>query len=253
MKSFYLLKMPDFKRIYDTALSFLFTKRCRYCRNVCNITDDVCECCADDISKIEGNICYKCGCSKLICSCKGKSHFYESVCAPYYYEGAPEKAVINLKHKKINNIIDGLSEDMAQCVKDRYENLDFDICTFVPMHFEDEKKRGYNQASLLAEGISKRLCIPFQKLVNKDYKTPSQHALPEAMRSGNLSGALSFNEGCNIDVSGMRILLCDDIKTTGATLDECAKILLFKGAAEVRCIAACVTKPKVKKDDNDDF
>ncbi len=235
--------MINFNNIYDTALSFLFTKRCRYCRKVCNIFADICEECAEDISEIEGDICFKCGQNKVICNCKGKFHYYESVCAPFYYEGAPKKAVISLKHKNHFRVIEGLSNDMVKCINSRYPHIYFDFCTFVPMHREDEKKRGYNQARLLAESIAKELEIPCLELIKKDYKTLSQHKLSETKRYGNLNGAFSFNPCYGVNVKDMRILLCDDIKTTGATLDECSKMLLFAGAAEVRCITACITKP----------
>ncbi len=210
---------------------------------MCNISHDVCEECAEDISAIEGDICFKCGCSKLICTCKNKFHFYESVCAPYYYEGAAKKAILALKKQPIQHIIDSLSNDMVRCINSRYTHIYFDYCTFVPMFYKDEKERGFNQARLLVESISGDLEIPCFEFIKKDYKTLSQHKLPETKRRGNLIGAFSFNSSCGIDVTDMRILLCDDIKTTGATLDECAKTLLFAGAAEVRCITACIGKP----------
>ena len=135
---------------------------------------------------------------------------------------------------------------MVACVKKHYKALDFDACTYVPMHKDDEKKRGYNQAQLMAQIIADELSIPCLTLLNKDFKTSSQHSLPQMMRSGNLLGTISFKEVSDFNIEGTRILLCDDIKTTGATLDECTKTLLFQGCAEVRCITACVGKKRVK-------
>ncbi len=239
--------MLSFKDLYNTILTVIFTKRCRFCKNICSITDTVCDSCAEDISGIEGDICFSCGCSKLICNCNKKFHYYESVCAPYYYEGAAQKAVVSLKSKITPRISDALSDDMSKCVEHHYKHLFFDYCTFVPMHSDDENKRGFNQSKILAENVAKTLEIPFAELIKKDFKTKSQHKLPEAMRYGNLSGAFSFNKFCNLDLTDKRILICDDIKTTGATLDECTKILLFAGAAEVRCVSACITKPLEKQ------
>lgn len=115
------------------------------------------------------------------------------------------------------------------------------------MHPEDEKKRGFNQSRLLAEYIATELNVPCLALLKKDFKTKSQHQLPMMLRSGNILGTMSFNKDCNINVSDMRILLVDDIKTTGATLDECTKVLLFENCAEVRCITACVRKTQEKE------
>ncbi len=208
---------------------------------MCNITDEVCEGCAESLSEIEGEICYRCGVSLAACCCNKKPMFYESICAPYYYSGAPKKAVIHLKHTADRDIVQGLSKDMASCIKARYKDLEFDCCTFVPMHRDDLKKRGYNQSELLARELSRLTGIPCYDLLSKDFHTKSQHTLPEAERSGNVLGAISFNENTEFNIESTRILICDDIKTTGATLDECTKVLLFNGCAEVRCVTACIT------------
>lgn len=239
----------DFKKFKDYILSILFTKRCRFCNNICNITDEICSSCQEDMHAIEGDICYNCGLSKLLCDGKEKKHFYESVCAPYYYEGAAKLAVVHLKHKSTERILSSMCDDMIACIKTHYKNLDFDACTYVPMHPDDEKARGYNQAKLMAEKIAEALEIPCYELLKKDYKTKSQHILPQMMRSGNLLGSISFNEGWGFDIENTRILLCDDIKTTGATLDECTKTLLFEECAEVRCITACIGYSRAKRKD----
>ena len=234
--------MIDFKKISDFILSFIFTKRCRYCNNLCNITDEICEKCADSIPSIDGEICFNCGIEKALCKKCEHKHFYESVCAPYYYEGAPKHSVIHLKYVATPRIVDSLSYDMVSCVKKHYENLDFDFCTYVPMHIDNVNERGFNQSKLLAERVSAELNIPCYELLIKDFKTSSQHRLPQIMRSGNVLGAISFNQASSVNIAGSRILLCDDIKTTGSTLDECAKVLLFEGCAEVRCVTACIGK-----------
>ncbi len=240
--------MINFKRIKEYILSFIFTKRCRFCNQVCDIRNEICDSCCEEIKTIDGEICFNCGCSKLICNSDEKKHFYESVCAPYYYEGAAKKSVLELKYNDYSSIVDGLSYDMVQSIYKHYKDLDFDCCTFVPMHKDDIKKRGYNQSQLLAQKIAQSIGIPCYELLKKDYKTKTQHSLPEIMRSGNLLGAISYNSDENINIDGMRILLCDDVKTTGCTLDECTKALLFEGCAEVRCITACIRHKNDKKD-----
>lgn len=231
-------------KIKDIILSFIFTKRCRYCRRVCDIRDEICEECTRDLPKIEGTICHKCGLPKEHCNCHGKTRFYSSVCAPFYYAGAPKKAVVALKYENNPQLIDGLASDMALCLQDRYKGYTFDCIAYVPLYYRDEKKRSFNQAQLLAESLSRITGIPVYNLLTKTFETAPQHTLPEMKRSGNLLGAIEFNEKCGIDTENMRILLCDDIKTTGSTLDECAKTLLISGCAEVRCLTVCITKEK---------
>ena len=98
----------------------------------------------------------------------------------------------------------------------------------------------------IMDKVSKRFAektkIPFLNLLQKDFKTSEQHTLNESARKGNLLGAFSLNPKMKESIRDTRILLCDDIKTTGSTLDECAKTLLIGGAAEGRCITLCVTK-----------
>ena len=234
----------------DILSSFFFTKRCRFCQNVCDIRNDICDNCSNTLPAIKEKICFKCGIEYSLCSCNGKARFFSSICAPYYYENGPKTATVLLKYQANQQIIDGLTADMARCVKESYKGYDFNCIAYVPIHKKDEKKRGFNQAELLAKGLAENLNIPVYNLLLKTFETEPQHALPEMRRSGNLLGAIEFNKNCGIDIEDMRILLCDDIKTTGSTLDECAKTLLIAGCAEVRCITACIRKPKEKTPGN---
>lgn len=234
------------KEIKDFILNLFFTRRCKFCQQVVDIRESICESCKSSLCKIEGPICIYCGAEKSKCRCKQKKKYYLSICAPYYYDGAPKKAIAQLKFRNKPYMAEYFAEDMAECFKKNYGEMDFELCTFVPAHKDDLKKRGYNQAQLLATTLSEKIGVPCDELLEKSFKTQPQHSLNEVMRSGNLLGAFGFNEKCTRDITGMRILLCDDIKTTGATLDECAKTLLINGAAEVRCITLCTSKEKEK-------
>lgn len=229
------------KQFFNFILDLLFTKRCKICGGICDLHKELCESCAEESSRIEGEICLKCGLPKKECVCKTPP-FFMSVCAPFYYEKGPKKAIALLKFKNDKGVTENLAKEMAECVRTRYKGFDFDCCTFTPAHKKDIKNRGYNQAERLALIVAKELDIPCYSLIQKDYLTKSQRSLPAILRTGNLAGAFSFSNDTGIDVKDMRILLCDDLKTTGATLNESTKILLFNGAAEVRCITACIKK-----------
>lgn len=224
------------------AISLFFPKRCKFCETVIDYRETICPECKENIPRISGDVCNKCGCEKTVCNCGKKAKFYASVYAPYYYDGAPKEAVKRLKFHNGKHLVENLSEDMATCFNERYKELEFDFCTFVPAHKSTVKKRGYNQAELLCKSLSEKINVPFCNLLKKDFKTASQRTLNEAARKGNVLGAFSLRPEMKEKIRDARILLCDDVKTTGSTLDECAKTLLINGAAEVRCITLCVTK-----------
>lgn len=232
-------------RFFETIKTLLFTKRCKICGDICDVRRELCPECEKSPSRIEGEICYKCGAEKKKCCCTS-APFFMSVCAPFYYEKGPRKAISLLKFKNDRAVAENLGKEMADCVRDRYGECDFDCCTFTPSHKKDLKERGYNQAERLARVVAKELDIPCYELIKKDFRTRSQRTLPGYLRTGNLSGVFSFNRKAETDISGMRILLCDDLKTTGSTLNESAKILLFNGATEVRCVTACIKAKEIQ-------
>lgn len=238
------------KKLADFLIAIFYTRRCRYCRKVIDIRERICPDCKKDIPRIEGPVCYNCGFSQKECVCKKKSQHYMRICAPYYYSGAAKRAVKKLKYSDDIDISYILAEDMAATYKEHYSEMDFDYCTFVPSHKKEQRKRGFNQAQLLAQHLSKELGIPCKELLIKTALTTPQHTLNESMRSGNLLGAMQVKDRHLEKIRGARILLCDDVKTTGSTLNECAKTLMICGAAEVDCITYCIAKKDNDKTKN---
>lgn len=228
-----------FKDISKNLKNLIFTRRCIICGQVCDIRRELCRECEESPYRIEGEICEKCGVPKKDCICKG-APFYMSVCAPFFYDGGPKRGFYLMKFRNDLAITEQLGKEMAQCVRERYAGYDFDCVTFTPSHKKDIRSRGYNQAKRLAEIISRELNLSCYDLISKDYQTATQHSLPGYLRTGNLAGALSYNAQADCNIENMRILLCDDLKTTGTTLNESSKILLFNGAAEIRCVTACI-------------
>lgn len=228
---------PLFK---EGALSLFFPKRCQFCNNVIDFRLNECKKCADSVDKITGEICLLCGFIKKECFCLGHKHYYKAVAAPFYYEGAAGKAIKRLKHTKDEKTVDLLSEEMARIFDENFSSLAYDFITSVPLSKKSYDSRGYNQAELLAKELSKKINIPYKETLIKSYETEAQHTLSKTERTGNLIGIFEPFIG-NIP-KGKRIILVDDVKTTGATLNECAKTLLIAGAMEVICICAAITK-----------
>ncbi|MBR5947900.1 MAG: ComF family protein [Clostridia bacterium] len=106
----------------------------------------------------------------------------------------------------------------------------------VPLSANRMKERGYNQSMLLAEEVSKKSGIPIRaELLTRVRETEKQSLMTHEQRLKNLKRAFSASKECE----GLRIILIDDIKTTGATLRECAQELKKRGAAVVYALTAC--------------
>ena len=120
---------------------------------------------------------------------------------------------------------------MAQCVKDHFTQP-FDAITWAPLSKKRLKQRGYDQAELLARAVGGDLGVPAAPLLAKIRDIPAQSGLSEqAARRANVLGAYELLPGAQ--VAGSSILLADDVVTSGATLSECARVLLTAGAAQV--------------------
>jgi ComF family protein len=115
-----------------------------------------------------------------------------------------------------------------------------DVLVPVPLHRQRRRRRGFNQA----EAIAGSLGLPARPLLRRVRATPSQTDLPAAQRHANVRGA--FRLARRADVRGLRVVLVDDVCTTGATLEACARVLREAGAADVRAVTAArvVTRPR---------
>ncbi len=110
---------------------------------------------------------------------------------------------------------------------------DYDVVTYVPMTRYAEFKRGYNQCEYISHTSAKLLKLPQKALVIKRYNTKPQHKLTAKVRRDNLDGVFEGKKSA----AGKRILLIDDITTTGTTLCECADALYEAGAKSVTLIS----------------
>jgi ComF family protein len=112
----------------------------------------------------------------------------------------------------------------------------FDAIIPVPLHPARERERGFNQALLLGELLSARTEIPLRPLLERVRFTKTQTAFDRAERMENLRNAFRLRR--NADVQSLRVLLLDDVLTTGSTLSECARVLRKAGAFSVHAVTA---------------
>ena len=169
---------------------------------------------------------------------------YDGIAAPFYYEKSIRESIRLLKFNGKDFIAKRLADDMAESVRTDYKNIDFDVICYVPFSKGNKLARKYNPSELLAKHLSEKLGIPLEPLLVKLYENKNQRNLNVIERVGNVFGV--FDVADNVDVNEKSILLVDDVKTTGATLSNCAWILKIRGAKSVYCATVAIPSPYKK-------
>ena len=225
------------------VLEILFPGRCPLCRRVLMGKEKyVCADCRGKVPFIKDPYCLRCGRpirdeSEEYCpQCrKGIWHFDEGRCA-LRYEGALRDALLDMKFRNHREYIPFFAAAMAKRNRDFLERRKFDMIVPVPLHPRKKAERGFDQCALIGRELSAQTGIPLRCDILKRVRyTNPQKTLNARERSINLEGAFALNEGTL--PPGARVLLIDDILTTGATLNECSRVLKKGGAGEVGFLA----------------
>lgn len=225
----------------NLAASIILPDRCCLCGKPILYSSEICDECRKSAEVISYPKCSQCGKSKKDCKCKGRANFYTAVTAPFEYRGLVRRGITAWKYNDARRNTDFFAKTVAAAVKKDFidENgAAFDFITFVPQTEKETKQRGYNQSEKLAESVGQYLKLPVCAAVRKITETKRQHDLPSHLKSGNVFGVFDCRRNINLD--GKTVLLIDDIKTSGSTLNECAKMLLLSGASAVYCAAAAI-------------
>jgi len=162
------------------------------------------------------------------------------VCARYDKKGVLKRVIEQFKYKFSYELAGLLSGLMLAQIQRLYTKCDHNfknaLIVPVPLHKKRLKYRGYNQSGYLAFGLSDYLGVPAcEPLVRKVFTVPQAH-LKREERLVNLNGAFEIIPGADEYLSGRKIILVDDICTTGSTLNECAKVLKKAGAEKITAV-----------------
>lgn len=193
--------------------------------------------CPDCIKTVvfnNGKTCKRCGVGidgeEDYCgNCAFDKIYFDKSYAVFSYEGAVQKAILSMKFNGMGRYAKVFARYLAYlAVKN---NLEFDAVCFPPMSRKSKRKRRYNQSQLLARCFCDVMDCgeKFLDALEKVKETERQERLSRTDRKENLIGAYKLKA----DVKGKRVLVVDDVKTTGATLNECAKVLKRGGATSV--------------------
>lgn len=218
------------KKIFRRILHLLYPNRCPVCGEIIGESDDFCDKCPQSFTKYGDDF-----------SLVNADGFYSA----FEYNDAISPAVMLLKDGICGNAAYALGNALAE----RLSECSADIIISVPMYRSDKLKRGYNQAELIAARISEILGVPVcRNAVVKIRRTSAQKNLSRSERMTNLNGAFKIAKPEKI--RNKRILLIDDVCTTGATLNEISKLLKENNAACVYCASCCKTPAIKKQQDN---
>jgi len=205
-------------KIKDFLLELFYPSRCAFCRKIINSGEGMCKDCSRSLPYTGAY--------------NERQHFenLESCVSPLYYEGGVRDALLRCKFSGAAAYSRIFGKIMAKSIDEM--QISCDIITWIPLSRSRLRKRGYDQARLMAETVSEERGLPCVSTLEKVRNNPAQSGIKDpGQRRKNVSGAY---ETINTDaVSGKRILLVDDIVTTGSTLSEAASVLKKAGAAEV--------------------
>ena len=218
-------------KIWENFLDLLYPPKCPFCGKV-GQARGICPACHKALPWTEGEQGLKTLPGGAVCA------------APLWYEDLVREGILRFKFQGASAAAEPLGELIAQCAAERFSG-EFDVVTWVPVSRRRLRKRGYDQSRLLAEGACRVWGVKPEQLLRKIQDNPAQSGLSEATaRRANVLGVYEPVEPDKIQ--GRRVLLVDDVCTTGATLAECARTLRSAGAARVVCAAAALTREKEK-------
>lgn len=235
------MNVTGFRRLLATigreSARIVLPSRCIGCEGELPLTGRKASCCLScwrSLPFIETAICRSCGFASqlpagtsFICiECSWSSPPCSSFAAWGHYRGVLEKVLVAFKFHKH----DFLSQHLADLLLEVTPADGFDLVIPVPLHPRRLRSRGYNQSELLSRRFAKSRRLEHSaSILERIKETSPQTALGRAERAKNVRKAFVASS----DVEGREVLLIDDVCTTGATIQECARALLKAGAAEV--------------------
>ena len=239
--------------ISEVILDLIYPRRCPVCMDIvvpkgnkicplCRgkliyINEPRCKKCSKAIVDVEQEYCYDCSKRKLS---------YEKGYSLFEYDGVMKRSISEFKFHSKKEYADFYIEELNAKYGTWMKSLALDALIPVPIHSDKRKQRGFNQAEILAKGISKSIEIPvYNNILIRNKNTTPQKLLDNIERVKNLKNAFAvsdeFMEAKELSFL-KRVMLIDDIYTTGATIDICAKVLKSIGVNEVYFMTVCIGK-----------
>jgi competence protein ComFC len=225
--------------------SVLFPSGCRLCEALLTRADrlPVCDSCLESFREIPVEICGRCGQpwaeggdvdgDENVCrECRERGFAFDAARNFGVYDGALARAIVLMKYERIEPLGEWFAKRLLGAARRIPEEFTADLVVPVPLHRTRQKERGFNQVDLFGRPLARKLRLPYRPVLLKRARArPEKHLLHFEERWEAVRGAFVIREGGRVD--NLRILLLDDVMTSGATLDACSRALRKAGAKSV--------------------
>lgn len=224
-------------KIKEALASIVFPPRCPVCDEVIHVGKDTCDDCRKKVVCIGEPVCKKCGKPlenqrREYCSdCARKQHYFSQGKAVFVYQGEIRQSMYRFKYSNKREYASYYAKEAARIYGGWIRRKQIEAIVPVPMYRWKEKGRGYNQATVFAAALGERMRLPVEKrMVKRIRNTTPQKELNDVERKANLKKAFQLVPDI---VKYKKILIVDDIYTTGSTIDAVAEVLLQAGVDEI--------------------
>jgi ComF family protein len=225
--------------------SVLFPSGCRLCEGLLTRADrlPLCDSCLDSFRELPEKICERCGQpwaegsgpegTESVCGeCRERGFAFDAARSFGVYDGTLARAIVLMKYERIEPLGAWFAERLVEAARRIPAEFAADLIVPVPLHRTREKERGFNQVDFFGRPLARRLGLPYRPvLLKRERARPEKHLLRFEERWEAVRGAFVIRDGGRVD--NLRILLLDDVMTSGATLDACSRALREAGAKSV--------------------
>jgi ComF family protein len=245
-----------FREALDALASIVFPAPCRICEATLTTASriPICSACLSSLQPLDGAACQKCGrpfvsaiaaasVQPLCHLCRRDVYNFDFARSFAVYNDAMVRAIVLLKYHEVTPLGSWFAARLEELVARNPDIFAADVVVPVPLHASRLRERGYNQAELIARPLAKRLGLPLRSyLLVRTRPRPEKLKLTRKERWRTVRGAYAMRTAAKIDK--VRVLLVDDVFTTGATLDSCAQALRKAGAGRVVALTVARVAPE---------
>lgn len=232
-------------RKFTRLLDLLYPPRCPVCNEIVSLKDSgICPLCKDKFQYVQEPYCLKCGKpiedegEEYCKDCKDKPHYYIEGRACFVYNEYMKESIYRFKYNNKQEYATYYSKAIYDRLGRKMQFWNADALIPVPIHKDRLKKRGYNQAELIAKGLSRLTNIPIKNhILTRKNSTKALKNLDAKERENNLKKAFIVKENV---VELRTVIIVDDIYTTGSTVDAISSVLLEAGVENVYFITLCI-------------